>query len=312
MSALLRACTETRGVLDVSATLERPDAKAGEVVAGDGYVELRYRNRPAPPWSRSPPSSSARWPRSPPPSAADRLSGSQTGRYLRRRPSASDRNAAAGAPTRLGAPGAWPMTCICWPTMSGPAGRCCRRGRPGWAWPGRCWRNWSWLACVGCRGRLLGATGRGRPEDALAAGSAGPGGWPRSSRRGRWPTGWRSCPAPHPARWPAGWNGRVPGRGRGAAMARFAVGAVRSRLRVRTGAPGLSPRCHPAQPADAQTVALAGLAAACGLGARLAAYLPPGSRIRMEQAAGRLDAGLREVITQTHATVGAALLAHRI
>ena len=69
---------------------------------------------------------------------------------------------------------------------------------------------------------------------------------------------------------------------------------------------------NPAQPADAQTVALAGLAAACGLGARLAGWLPPGSRLRMDQAAGRLDAGLREVITQTNAAVGAALLAHRI
>jgi hypothetical protein len=67
-----------------------------------------------------------------------------------------------------------------------------------------------------------------------------------------------------------------------------------------------------ARPADAQTVALAGLAAACGLGARVAAYLPPGSRPRMDQAAGRLDAGLREVITRTQAAVGAALLAHRI
>jgi hypothetical protein len=68
----------------------------------------------------------------------------------------------------------------------------------------------------------------------------------------------------------------------------------------------------PVRPADAQTVALAGLAAACGLGARLAACLPPGSRTRMEAAAGRLDAGLGEVITCTQAAVGAALLAHRI
>jgi Golgi phosphoprotein 3 (GPP34) len=66
------------------------------------------------------------------------------------------------------------------------------------------------------------------------------------------------------------------------------------------------------RPADAQAVALAGLASACGLGARLAGWLPPGSRPRMDAAAGRLDAGLREVITQTHAAVGAALLAHRI
>jgi Golgi phosphoprotein 3 (GPP34) len=64
--------------------------------------------------------------------------------------------------------------------------------------------------------------------------------------------------------------------------------------------------------ADAQTLALAGLAAACGLTARLTSYLPTGSRSRMEQAAGRLDADLREVITCTQATVGAALLAHRL
>jgi Golgi phosphoprotein 3 (GPP34) len=67
-----------------------------------------------------------------------------------------------------------------------------------------------------------------------------------------------------------------------------------------------------ARPADAQTVALGGLAAACGLSARLTAYLPARSRTRMDQAAGRLDAGLREVITCTQATVGAALLAHRL
>jgi hypothetical protein len=68
----------------------------------------------------------------------------------------------------------------------------------------------------------------------------------------------------------------------------------------------------PGRPADAQDVALAGLAAACGLGARLAAYLPAGSRGRMEAATARLDPGLRELITQTQAAVGAALLAHRI
>jgi hypothetical protein len=68
----------------------------------------------------------------------------------------------------------------------------------------------------------------------------------------------------------------------------------------------------PGRPADVQSVALAGLAAACGLGARLADYLPPGSRARMEQAAALLDPGLRELIAQTQAAVGAALLAHRI
>ena len=67
-----------------------------------------------------------------------------------------------------------------------------------------------------------------------------------------------------------------------------------------------------ARPADVQSVALAGLVAACGLGARLATYLPPGSRARMEQTVALLDPSLRELIAQTQAAVGAALLAHRI
>jgi hypothetical protein len=38
---------ETRGVLDVTATLDRPGAKTSEVVVDeDGYVELRYWNQP--------------------------------------------------------------------------------------------------------------------------------------------------------------------------------------------------------------------------------------------------------------------------
>ena len=38
---------ETRGVLDVTATLDRPGAKASEVIVDeDGYVELRYWNQP--------------------------------------------------------------------------------------------------------------------------------------------------------------------------------------------------------------------------------------------------------------------------
>jgi Golgi phosphoprotein 3 (GPP34) len=66
------------------------------------------------------------------------------------------------------------------------------------------------------------------------------------------------------------------------------------------------------RPADAQAVALAALAAACGLGARLALYLPLGSRARLDQAADQLDPDLREVITQTQAAVDAAVLAHRV
>ena len=67
-----------------------------------------------------------------------------------------------------------------------------------------------------------------------------------------------------------------------------------------------------ARPANAQSVALAGLADACGLGARLALYLAPGARARLEQAAGQLGPGLRELITQIQAAIGAALLAHRM
>ena len=68
----------------------------------------------------------------------------------------------------------------------------------------------------------------------------------------------------------------------------------------------------PARPADAQSVTLAGLAAACGLGARLALYLTPGARARIDQATAQLGPGLRDLITGTQAAVGAALLAHRI
>jgi hypothetical protein len=63
---------------------------------------------------------------------------------------------------------------------------------------------------------------------------------------------------------------------------------------------------------DVHDVALAALAAACGLGARLALYLPSASRNRLPGAAGRLDAALREVITQTQAAVDSAVLAHRM
>jgi hypothetical protein len=59
-------------------------------------------------------------------------------------------------------------------------------------------------------------------------------------------------------------------------------------------------------------VALAGLAAAGGLSARLALYLPSAACHRLPSAAGWLQPGLREVITQTQAAVDAAVLAHRI
>jgi hypothetical protein len=63
---------ETRGVLDVTATLDRPGAKASEVIVDeDDYIELRYWSQPGATPSRSPRSLSARWPRSPPRSGAD-------------------------------------------------------------------------------------------------------------------------------------------------------------------------------------------------------------------------------------------------
>jgi hypothetical protein len=69
---------------------------------------------------------------------------------------------------------------------------------------------------------------------------------------------------------------------------------------------------NPSQPGDAQAVALAGLAAACGLGSWLALYLPPGARARTDALVPLLAWPLREVITQTQAAVDAAVLAHRI
>jgi hypothetical protein len=44
----LAAClNETRGVLDITATLDRPGGKASEVILDeDGYVEVRYWNHP--------------------------------------------------------------------------------------------------------------------------------------------------------------------------------------------------------------------------------------------------------------------------
>lgn len=69
---------------------------------------------------------------------------------------------------------------------------------------------------------------------------------------------------------------------------------------------------HPGRPGDAQAIALAGLAAACGLGPRLALYLPAGARTRTDALVSLLTPELREVITQTQAAVDAAVLAHRM
>jgi hypothetical protein len=66
------------------------------------------------------------------------------------------------------------------------------------------------------------------------------------------------------------------------------------------------------QPVAVQSAALAGLAAACGLGHQLALYLPPNARDRLEEAVGQLDPGLRDLIAQTRAAVDSALLSHRV
>jgi hypothetical protein len=68
----------------------------------------------------------------------------------------------------------------------------------------------------------------------------------------------------------------------------------------------------PLRPAAAQNVALAGLAAACGLGPQLALYLPDGAHRRIQEAAGRLQPALRELIAHTQAAVDSALLSHRV
>jgi hypothetical protein len=69
---------------------------------------------------------------------------------------------------------------------------------------------------------------------------------------------------------------------------------------------------HPDRPGNAQAITVAGLAAACGLGPRLALYLPAGSRARTDALVSLLTADLHEVITQTQAAVDAAVLAHRM
>jgi Golgi phosphoprotein 3 (GPP34) len=68
----------------------------------------------------------------------------------------------------------------------------------------------------------------------------------------------------------------------------------------------------PSRPVAAEGAALAGLAAACGLGSRLSLYLPPGTRCHIDDAAAQLEPGLRDLITQTQAAVDSALLSHRV
>jgi len=66
------------------------------------------------------------------------------------------------------------------------------------------------------------------------------------------------------------------------------------------------------RPVTAAQASLAGLAVACGLGARLWPYAPPTARRWLQEVLAQLDPGLREVIAQTQAAVDSALLAHRV
>ena len=66
------------------------------------------------------------------------------------------------------------------------------------------------------------------------------------------------------------------------------------------------------QPVTVQSAALAGLAAACGLGHQLSLYLPPNARPRLDEAVEELDPGLRDLIAQTRAAVDRALPSHRV
>jgi hypothetical protein len=66
------------------------------------------------------------------------------------------------------------------------------------------------------------------------------------------------------------------------------------------------------RPVTAQNAALAGLAAACGLGRHLTLYLPPKAHTRLQEAAWQLHPSLRDLIAQTQAAVDSALLSHRV
>jgi hypothetical protein len=69
---------------------------------------------------------------------------------------------------------------------------------------------------------------------------------------------------------------------------------------------------NPALPPNVHGAALGGLAAACGLGSRLALYLPPKTGRALAEVVRRLDPELRELIAQTQAAVDSALLSHRV
>jgi hypothetical protein len=66
------------------------------------------------------------------------------------------------------------------------------------------------------------------------------------------------------------------------------------------------------QPVTVQSAALAGLAAASGLGHQLSLYLPPKARRRLDEAVEELDPALRDLIAQTRAAVDSAVLSHRV
>jgi hypothetical protein len=68
----------------------------------------------------------------------------------------------------------------------------------------------------------------------------------------------------------------------------------------------------PSRPAAGRDVVVAGLAAACGLGSRLAPFGPPGARGHLDTAVRRLSPSLRELVAQTQAAVDGALLSHRM
>lgn len=69
---------------------------------------------------------------------------------------------------------------------------------------------------------------------------------------------------------------------------------------------------NPSRALNVHDAALAGLAAACGLGSRLALYLPPRTGRALDEAVQRLDPEMRELIAQTQAAVDSALLSHRV
>ncbi len=68
----------------------------------------------------------------------------------------------------------------------------------------------------------------------------------------------------------------------------------------------------PSKTTTIESLTLAGLAVACGLGPRLASYASSGSLRSLEQSVRQLPPDLREVIAQTQAAVDGLLLAQRV